>query len=177
MLDGTGEVPVTVSYVNRFGRQRKYQTNYEGLIPWLTRRHEGADSESARETYEQYMRLVPCDSCDGARLNLVSLAVTVGDRNIHHVSSLPLRNAHAFVTALELDDRDRKIAEAVLKEITARLAFLLDVGLDYLTLARGAATLAGGRGAADPTGDADRIRTRGRALHPRRTVDRPPPTR
>ena len=144
VLDGTGEVPVTVSYVNRFGRQRKYQTNYEGLIPWLTRRHEGADSESARETYEQYMRLVPCDSCDGARLNLVSLAVTVGDRNIHHVSSLPLRNAHAFVTALELDDRDRKIAEAVLKEITARLAFLLDVGLDYLTLARGAATLAGG---------------------------------
>ena len=144
VLDGTGEVPVTVSYVNRFGRQRKYQTNYEGLIPWLTRRHEGADSESARETYEQYMRLVPCDSCDGARLNLVSLAVTVGDRNIHHVSSLSLRNAHAFVTALELDDRDRKIAEAVLKEITARLAFLLDVGLDYLTLARGAATLAGG---------------------------------
>ncbi len=144
VLEGTGEEPVTVSYQNRFGRQRKYQTNYEGLIPWLVRRHEGADSDSAREAYEQYMRLVPCDACGGARLNPVSLAVTVGGHNLHQVSSVSLRQAHAFITGLDLAERDRTIAAAILKEITARLAFLLDVGLDYLTLARGAASLAGG---------------------------------
>jgi len=144
VLEGTGDEPITASYVNRFGRARRFQTTYEGLIPWLVRRHEGADSEGAREAYEQYMRLVPCDTCGGARLNPVSLAVTVGGRNIHEVSSISLRQAHAFITGLELDDRDRTISVAVLKEITARLAFLLDVGLDYLTLARGAATLAGG---------------------------------
>ena len=144
VLEGTGEEPITVSYLNRFGRQRRYQTNYEGLIPWLTRRHEGADSESARETYEQYMRLVPCDACGGARLNPMSLAVTVGGRNLHEISAVSLRQAHGFVTGLDLGERDSTIAAAILKEITARLAFLLDVGLDYLTLARGAASLAGG---------------------------------
>jgi excinuclease ABC subunit A len=144
VLEGTGEQPITVSYVNRFGRQRRYQTSYEGLIPWLHRRHEGADSESAREGYQQYMRLVPCETCGGARLNPASLAVTVADRNLHEVSILSLRDAAAFFEGIELDDRDRKIAEAVLKEVTARLRFLLDVGLDYLTLARSAATLAGG---------------------------------
>ncbi|HSM01874.1 MAG TPA: excinuclease ABC subunit UvrA [Acidimicrobiia bacterium] len=144
VLEGTGEDPITVSYVNRFGRQRRYQTTYEGLIPWLSRRHESADSESARESYEQYMRLVPCEACGGGRLNPVSLSVTVGGRNIHEISTLSLRDAHAVVEDLDLDDRDRTIAEAVLKEIGARLRFLLDVGLDYLTLARGAATLAGG---------------------------------
>jgi excinuclease ABC subunit A len=144
VLNGTGDAPVTVSYVNRFGRQRRYQTAYEGLIPWLTRRHEGADSESAREMYEQFMRLVPCDACEGSRLNPVSLAVTVGGMNLHQLSTLSLRDAFAAIDDLELDDRDRSIAEAILKEIGARLRFLLDVGLDYLTLARGAATLAGG---------------------------------
>ncbi|MEX0826559.1 MAG: excinuclease ABC subunit UvrA [Acidimicrobiia bacterium] len=144
VLNGTGDTPVTVSYVNRFGRQRRYQTAYEGLIPWLTRRHEGADSESAREMYEQFMRLVPCDGCEGSRLNPVSLAVTVGGMNLHQLSTLSLRDAFAAIDALKLDDRDQSIAEAILKEIGARLRFLLDVGLDYLTLARGAATLAGG---------------------------------
>ncbi|OFW66686.1 MAG: excinuclease ABC subunit A [Actinobacteria bacterium RBG_16_68_21] len=144
VLEGSGETPITVSYVNRFGRQRRYQTSYEGLIPWLTRRHEGADSESAREMYQQFMRLVPCDGCGGARLNRVALAVTVGGRNIHELSSLSLGDTRAAIAALDLDERDRTIAEAVLKEIQARLQFLLDVGLDYLTLARGAATLAGG---------------------------------
>ena len=144
VLEGTGDEPITAAYVNRFGRPRRFQTTYEGLVPWLIRRHEGADSESAREAYEQYMRLVPCDTCGGARLNPVSLAVTVGGRHIHDVSSMSLRQAHAFMTGLDLDDRDRTISVAVLKEIVARLAFLLDVGLDYLTLARGAASLAGG---------------------------------
>ncbi|MFH1104522.1 MAG: excinuclease ABC subunit UvrA, partial [Actinomycetota bacterium] len=144
VLEGAGETPITVAYVNRFGRQRKYQTSYEGLIPWLTRRHEGADSESAREMYEQFMRLVPCEACKGARLNDLALAVTVGGLNIHELSSLSLREARAAIDGLDLDERDHTIAEAVLKEIGARLRFLLDVGLDYLTLARGAASLAGG---------------------------------
>ena len=144
VLDGAGETPITVAYVNRFGRQRKYQTSYEGLIPWLTRRHEGADSESAREMYEQFMRLVPCEACKGARLNHLALAVTVGGLNIHELSSLSLREARAAIDGLDLDERDHTIAEAVLKEIGARLRFLLDVGLDYLTLSRGAASLAGG---------------------------------
>jgi excinuclease ABC subunit A len=144
VLEGTGEEPITVSYVNRFGRQRRYQTSYEGLIPWLHRRHEGTDSEAARDAYQQYMRVVPCETCGGARLNPASLAVTVADRNLHDVSILSLRDAAAFFEGIELDERDRKIAEAVLKEVTARLRFLLDVGLDYLTLARSAATLAGG---------------------------------
>ena len=144
VLEGSGETPITVAYVNRFGRQRRYQTSYEGLIPWLTRRHEGADTESAREMYEQFMRLVPCESCGGARLNPLALAVTVDGQNIHQLSSLSLRDAHAAIDGLGLTDRDRTIAEAVLKEIGARLRFMLDVGLDYLTLARGAATLAGG---------------------------------
>jgi excinuclease ABC subunit A len=144
VLEGTGDTPITVSYVNRFGRQRRYQTSYEGLVPWLHRRHEGAESESAREGYQQYMRLVPCEACGGARLNPASLAVTVAERNLHEVSILSLRDAAAFFDSIELDERDRTIAEAVLKEVTARLHFLLDVGLDYLTLARSAATLAGG---------------------------------
>ena len=144
VLEGAGENPITVSYLNRLGRQRRYQTSYEGLIPWLTRRHEGADSDGAREMYEQFMRLVPCETCRGARLNKVALAVTVAGKNIHQLSTLSLRDAFVAVEAFELVERDRTIAEAVLKEISARLRFLLDVGLDYLTLARGAATLAGG---------------------------------
>jgi len=144
ILEGTGDKPVTVSYVNRFGRQRRYQTAYEGLNPWLKRRHEGAESESARESYQQYMRLVPCEVCGGARLNPASLAVTIADRNLHDVTILSLGEAFDFFSNLELDERSSKIAEAILKEVSARLAFLLDVGLDYLTLARSAATLAGG---------------------------------
>ena len=144
VLNGTGDEPVTVSYVNRFGRQRRYQTTYEGLVPFLTRRHESADTEGAREAYQQYMRQVPCEVCHGARLNEVSLAVTIGDRNIHDVSSLSLRDAHGFLDGVSLDQRQAKIAAAVLKEVRARLRFLLDVGLDYLTLSRSAATLAGG---------------------------------
>jgi excinuclease ABC subunit A len=144
VLQGTGDRPVTVTYTNRFGRVRRYQTTYEGLVPYLIRRHEGADSDGAREAYEQYMRLVPCEACGGARLNPATLAVTVGDHNIHQLSSLSLRQAYEFLEGLELDERQAKIAAAVLKEVRARLTFLLDVGLDYLTLSRSAATLAGG---------------------------------
>jgi len=144
VLEGAGDRPITVSYVNRFGRQRRYQTTYEGLVPYLRRRHENAESDGAREAYEQYMRLVPCEACNGARLNPLALSVTVGGHNIHEVSALPLGRAWQFLDELELDERQAKIAAAVLKEVKARLRFLLDVGLDYLTLSRNAATLAGG---------------------------------
>ena len=144
VLYGTGEERLTVAYTNRFNRKRRYDTTYEGAIPFLERRHETAESDGAREQYQQYMREVPCDTCGGARLNEVSLAVTVADHNIFQVSSLSLGMAAEFLSDLELSDREQTIARQVLKEINARLQFLLDVGLDYLTLARGAATLAGG---------------------------------
>ena len=144
LMYGMGDQQIKVSYVNRFGRKRQYMASFEGAVPFLTRRHENAASDSAREYYQEYMREVPCDACGGARLNPTSLAVTINDLNIHEISSLPLGRTSAVLADLDLTDRQRKIAERVLKEIRARLQFLLDVGLDYLTLARGAASLAGG---------------------------------
>ncbi|HEX2368066.1 MAG TPA: excinuclease ABC subunit UvrA, partial [Acidimicrobiia bacterium] len=144
VLEGTGDRPIKVSYTNRFGRRREYTTSYEGVLPFLRRRHADAESDSAREYYQEYMREVPCDACEGARLNPIALAVTVGESNIHQVSTLSLSAAAEFFDRLDLDERQRHIAERVLKEIRARLQFLLDVGLDYLTLARGATSLAGG---------------------------------
>ncbi|HSF85267.1 MAG TPA: excinuclease ABC subunit UvrA [Acidimicrobiia bacterium] len=134
----------TVTYENRFGRKRRYQAAYEGAVPWLDRRYRDADSESAREGYAQFMRQVPCDACGGGRLNPVSLAVTVGGSSIFEVSSQSLRRAVEFLDGLQLNERDATIADLVIKEIRARLQFLVDVGLDYLTLMRSAATLAGG---------------------------------
>ncbi|GBE20946.1 UvrABC system protein A [bacterium BMS3Bbin01] len=144
LLYGTGDRKIEVSYVNRFGRRRRYSTTYEGVLPFLRRRHENAESDSAREYYQEFMREVPCDACAGARLNPVSLAVTVGGFNIAELSGLSLRNASEFIEDLHLTDRQERIGARVLREIKARLRFLLDVGLDYLTLSRGAATLAGG---------------------------------
>jgi excinuclease ABC subunit A len=114
------------------------------VIPWLERRRAETDSEYARERYEQYFREVPCPACKGARLRPESLAVLLGDKNIHEVTDLCIGDADNFLRTLELNDRETTIAERVLKEIHARLGFLLDVGLDYLTLGRGSATLAGG---------------------------------
>jgi excinuclease ABC subunit A len=144
VLHGTGSEPITVEYVNRFGRTRRYQTSFEGLVPFLERRHENAESDGAREAYQQYMRLVPCEACGGARLNPIALSVSLGGVNIHELSSMSLAGAAEFLAGVDLDERQAKIAEAVLKEVQARLRFLLDVGLDYLTLSRSAATLAGG---------------------------------
>ncbi len=144
ILYGTGPEKITVRYVNRFGRNRQWQTTFEGAIPFLARRHEGADTDAAREYYQEYMAEVPCDTCGGGRLNPIALAVTVGGRNIAQVTDLSLGGAFDYFDTLELDERDAHIAEQVLKEIRARIGFLLDVGLDYLTLARSAATLAGG---------------------------------
>jgi excinuclease ABC subunit A len=135
---------LTVKYQNRYGRTRQYTTDYEGIIPWIKRRHEGSDSEWSREQYEGYMREVPCHACNGARLKPASLAVTVNGRNISEVCDLAIVDSAKFLAGLELSERDRMIAERVTKEINARLGFLLDVGLDYLTLSRSAGTLAGG---------------------------------
>jgi len=135
---------LTVKYKNRYGRSRSYSTEYEGVIPWIKRRHEGTDSDYSREQYEGYMRLVPCRSCGGARLKPYTLAITVGDKNISEVCEMSIGESAKFLSALELSERDRLIAERVTKEVNARLGFLLDVGLDYLTLSRSAGTLAGG---------------------------------
>ena len=144
ILEGT-KGNLTVKYKNRYGRQRQYTTAYEGVIPWIKRRHEGAESDWSREQYEGYMRLVPCHACDGARLKPATLAVTINDRNISEVCDLSIgESAPSSSPQLELSERDRLIAERVTKEINARLGFLLDVGLDYLTLSRSAGTLAGG---------------------------------
>ncbi|MEM8618814.1 MAG: excinuclease ABC subunit UvrA [Actinomycetota bacterium] len=135
---------LTVKYKNRYNRSRSYTTEYEGVIPWLRRRHEGSDSDWAREQYEGYMREVACSACGGSRLKPATLAVTVDDKNIAEVCDMSIGESAKFLAALELSERDRIIAERVTKEINARLGFLLDVGLDYLTLSRSAGTLAGG---------------------------------
>jgi excinuclease ABC subunit A len=144
VLFGTGTKKVHVQYRNRYGRVRSYDTHFEGVVPWLARRHSEADSDYARETIEGYMREVPCPACGGARLKPESLAVTVAGRNLFELSDLSLRKATAIMEGLELSERDHLIADRVLKEIRARMQFLLDVGLDYLSLNRSAATLAGG---------------------------------
>jgi excinuclease ABC subunit A len=143
-LYGTGTKKVHVSYKNRYGRQRSYTTAYEGVVPYLERRHSDAESEWTREQIESYMREVPCPECGGARLKPESLGVTVAGRNIHQLSSLSIRDSAAALVGLELSERDRMIAERVVKEVNARLGFLLDVGLGYLSLDRSAGTLAGG---------------------------------
>ena len=145
LLYGRGvKSKVTVRYKNRFGRQRTYDANYEGVIPYLTRRHSEAESDSQREQIEGYMREVPCPTCRGQRLNPVSLAVLVDGHNIAEIGELSIGEAAKVLNGLELSERDRLIAEQVVKEINARMGFLLDVGLDYLTLSRSAGTLAGG---------------------------------
>jgi excinuclease ABC subunit A len=141
---GSDDDEIHVRYRNRFNRLRAYWTVFEGVVPWLERRRADTDSDFARERYEQYFREVPCPSCKGARLRPESLAVTIGGKNIHEVCELCIDAVNDFLRKLELDDRESTIAERVLKEIHSRLGFLLDVGLDYLTLARGSATLAGG---------------------------------
>lgn len=135
---------VVVQYKNRFGRERKYSTGFEGVISYVHRKHEETESDHARDRYEQYMRQIPCPTCGGARLNPASLSVLVGGRSIAEVSAMDLRSAANFLSTIELSTREAKIAAQVLKEIDARMKFLLDVGLEYLTLERAAGTLSGG---------------------------------
>ena len=135
---------VHVRYKNRYGRERAYYASYEGVVPFLERRHAETDSDFSREKYEGYMREVPCPACGGARLRPEVLAVTLGGKSIAEVSSYSIGDASVFLRSLDLTERERIIAERVLKEVHARLGFLVDVGLDYLSLDRPAATLAGG---------------------------------
>ncbi len=144
LLYGSATKQVHVQYRNRYGRTRSYFTNYEGAVPYLQRRHSEAESDYMREQIEGYMREVPCPDCSGARLKPESLAVTVDGMNINELCNLSISNAAQALLDLELSERDRMIAERVVKEVNARMRFLLDVGLDYLTLNRSAGTLAGG---------------------------------
>ncbi len=145
LLHGKGvKGRIQVRYKNRYGRTRTYQARYEGVIPYLMRRHDEAESDATREQIEGYMRQVPCTVCGGARLNPLSRAVTIADHTIHDLCSMSIADAAKTLAEMQLSDRDTIIAEQVLKEINARLGFLLDVGLDYLSMSRNAATLAGG---------------------------------
>ncbi|HIZ98790.1 MAG TPA: excinuclease ABC subunit UvrA [Candidatus Janibacter merdipullorum] len=135
---------VHVRYRNRFGRERSYSTGFEGVIPFIKRRHAETESDWSRDKYEGYMREIPCPACEGTRLKPESLAVLVGGHSIAEVSALSIRQAAGFLDTVDFTDRERQISEQVIKEINARLGFLLDVGLDYLSLSRAAGTLSGG---------------------------------
>nr|WP_308469846.1 excinuclease ABC subunit UvrA [Kineococcus rubinsiae] len=135
---------VHVRYRNRWGRERAYSTGFEGVVPFIKRRHEETESDLSKERYEGYMRETPCPVCKGARLKPSSLAVKLGDRSISEICALPIDECARFLDTLQLSAREKKIAAQVLKEIQARLGFLLDVGLDYLSMDRPAGTLSGG---------------------------------
>ncbi len=135
---------VHVRYKNRYGRERSYYTHFTGAIPFIEERHSKAESDASRDRYAGYMREVPCPVCKGARLKPVSLAVTVDGKSIAEFCALPIGELAKLLLTLELSDRDQQIAGRILKEVNSRLGFLLDVGLDYLTLDRASATLAGG---------------------------------
>lgn len=143
ILNGYAD-PVVVSYRNRFGRVRSYTQKYEGVLPNVRRRYDEAETDSAKERWGAYLREIPCSACKGARLKPGSLAVTVGGKNIAEISELSITDAQRFLTELELSESETKIARLVLREMSARLNFLIDVGLDYLTLSRAAGSLSGG---------------------------------
>ncbi|MEV4756180.1 excinuclease ABC subunit UvrA [Micromonospora sp. NPDC049559] len=143
ILHGSGD-QVHVRYRNKYGRERSYYTGFEGVVQWIERRHNDTESEWSREKYEGYMRDVPCAACGGARLKPEVLAVTLAGRSIAEVCALSVGECAELLGSMTLTDRQKMIAERVLKEINARLRFLVDVGLDYLSLDRPAGTLSGG---------------------------------
>jgi excinuclease ABC subunit A len=138
------EYEVHVKYRNRYGRVRSYSTGFEGVIPFIERRHSETESDYSREKYEAYMRETPCAVCKGTRLKPEVLAVTLDEKNIAEICELSIEECAKFLREIKLGAREAKIAERVMKEVNARLGFLLDVGLEYLTLARPAASLSGG---------------------------------
>ncbi len=135
---------VHVKYKNRYGRVRNYTTGFEGVVSFIERRHSETDSDFSRDKYEAYMRETPCPVCKGTRLKPEVLAVTIGDKSIAAICELSIKECAKFLNNISLNAREKQIAERVLKEVNARLGFLLDVGLDYLSLDRPAATLSGG---------------------------------
>ncbi|MFY8204351.1 MAG: excinuclease ABC subunit UvrA, partial [Actinomycetes bacterium] len=138
------ESNINVEYKNSYGRLRSYWTEFEGVIGNIQNRHEKSDSDAAREHLEGFMRQKPCKTCKGARLKPVSLAVKIGSKNIAEMSAMSIGEVTEFITSLKLGKREMAIAQRVLKEVIERLQFLLDVGLDYLSLDRAAGTLSGG---------------------------------
>ena len=137
------EYEIKMKYKGRYGT-KNYTTGFEGIVPFIHRRHSETDSDYSRDKYEAYMRETPCDVCKGARLKPEVLAVTLGDKNISEITELSIMECAEFLKAIKLNKREAQIAERVMKEVHARLGFLLDVGLDYLSLARPAGTLSGG---------------------------------
>jgi len=144
ILYGAGDTVFRFRYENAYGQMREYEGTYEGVIPNLERRYRESDSDAAREWIEEFMSSSPCPACGGARLKPASLAVTVGSRSIAQAASLSVKEALAFFGSLDLTPKEATIARQILKEINARLGFLVNVGLDYLTLDRRAGTLSGG---------------------------------
>ena len=137
------EYEIKMKYKGRYGA-RNYTTGFEGVIPFIHRRHEETDSDYSRDKYEAYMREISCEKCNGARLKPEVLAVTIGDKNISEICELSIADCATFLKQIKLNKREAQIAERVMKEVNARLGFLLDVGLDYLSLARPAGSLSGG---------------------------------
>ncbi|RMI46475.1 excinuclease ABC subunit UvrA [Streptomyces triticirhizae] len=135
---------IEVRYENRHGQERAYTTAFEGVLPFIRRRHAEAETDSGRERFEGYMREVPCPACQGTRLKPLVLAVTVEGRSIAEVAGMSISECAEFLGRMELTAREKKIAERVLKEVNERLRFLVDVGLDYLSLNRAAGSLSGG---------------------------------
>ncbi len=137
------EYEIKMKYKGRYGA-RNYTTGFEGVIPFIHRRHEETDSDYSRDKYEAYMREISCETCNGARLKPEVLAVTIGNKNISEICELSIADCAVFLKQIKLNKREAQIAERVMKEVNARLGFLLDVGLDYLSLARPAGSLSGG---------------------------------
>ncbi len=144
MLYGSGEEKFTFHYTNMFGEYKEYNVPFEGVMALLSRRYQETDSDEMRESYENYMTHITCSECHGARLKPETLAVTIGGKNIYQVTNMTIGECVDFFKNLELNEREKKISAQILKEIHARLNFLLNVGLDYLTLSRAAGTLSGG---------------------------------
>lgn len=144
LLHGAGSEKFRFHYTNMFGEYKEYNVAFEGVLPMLKRRYQETESEEMRESYADYMTEIPCPACHGARLKPETLAITVGGLNIAELTAMTIREADEFLEKIELTPREFKIANQILKEIHARLNFLLNVGLDYLTLSRSAGTLSGG---------------------------------
>ena len=173
-LYGTKGERIYVQYRNRMGRKRSYMLNFEGIVPSLERRYRETDSSQQRERIEEYMSFRPCPACGGARLKPEVLAVTVGGLNIHEFTKMSVTRSLVFLGELELTEVEQLIGARIVKEIRERLTFLDDVGVGYLNLDRASATLSGGEAQRLRLGNPDRLAARGRPLHPRRAVDRPP---
>jgi excinuclease ABC subunit A len=144
LLNGLGDERIRVDYLTRDGRETHWYSRYEGALASVMRRWSESESDAVKEKLEEYMAVIPCKTCGGARLKPEILAVTVGDRNIYEVTRISAKDSLAFFESLSLSERDETIARRVIKEILERLRFLVDVGLDYLTLERGTASLSGG---------------------------------